>query len=131
MTFLLKLCWRAYDASLRFYPPALRAGYGFEMSELFRQQTTDALAEGGWPLLLAVIWCAVKELFTEALPARMGSPALIAGAMSLVCTSTTFLCLLWALENPLAVKALGDRVHDKVWHSSTPTVARNHRPAHR
>ncbi len=68
MTILLRFCWRAYDFTLRFYPPDLREGFGPEMSEVFRQQTFEAWAEGDWATLLTVIWYATRELFTEALP---------------------------------------------------------------
>jgi len=111
----LEFSWRAYEAALRCYPPDLRADFGADMSDAFRQQTLDAWAEGGWWMLLPVIGCAVKELFTVAVPARMGSTAVIAGASSLVSTSTVFCCLLWTLENPLAVKALGNRLHQILW----------------
>ena len=115
MLTLLRLCWRAYDFSLRFYPMSLSETFGVDMSEAFRQQTLDAWEAGGWFMLLRALRCAVTELFTEALPARAGSPEVIAGAGSLVCTSAVFWCLLWALRNPLAVKALGDRLPRILW----------------
>jgi len=110
MPALLRLCWRAYDVSLRLYPVALREAFGADMSDVFRQQTCDAWTEGGLCLLARVVWCAIGELFTEALPIRAGSPVAIAGASSFVCTSAVFWCLLWAFQNPLAVKALEHRL---------------------
>lgn len=112
---LLTFCWRAYDFSLRFYPASLSEAFGTDMSDAFRQQTLDAWKEGGWFMLLRVLYSAIRELFTEALPARAGSPEAIASAGSLVCTSAVFWCLLWALRNPLAVKALGDRLPRILW----------------
>ena len=112
---LLRLCWRAYDFSLRCYPASLTKAFGADMSEAFRQQTLDAWEEGQWILLLRVLYCAIAELFTEAIPARAASPEAIAGAGSLVCTSAVFWGLLWALRNPLAVKALGDRLPRMLW----------------
>ena len=111
MQVLLRCCWRVYDVSLCVYPLALRESFGADMSEAFRQQTLDAWREGGWPVLLRVLSCAVEELVTEAFPARAGSPAVIAGVSSIVGNSAIFWCLLWAFQNPLAFKALGDRVH--------------------
>jgi hypothetical protein len=102
MPTLLRFCWRAYDLSLRFYPAALRETFGADMSCVFRQQTVDAWAEGGLSMVLRVIGCCFRELFTEALPARAGSPVVVAGASSFVCTSAVYWCLLWALQNPLA-----------------------------
>jgi hypothetical protein len=128
MTTLLSFCWRAYDFTLYFYPADLREGFGSEMSEVFRQQTLHAWTERRWGMLLAVIWYAARELFTEALPARASSPAVVAGASSLVCTSATFWCLLWALGNPLAVKAFGDRLNQALRSgSSAAPVSRAHR----
>jgi hypothetical protein len=103
------------DASLRCYPVSLSGAFGADMSEAFRQQTLDAWEEGGWFMLLPVLIRAIAELFTEALPARAGSREAIAGAGSLVCTSAVFWGLLWALRNPLAVKALGDRLPRLLW----------------
>jgi hypothetical protein len=129
---LLRFCWWAHDISLLCYPAALREDFGAEMSDVFRQQTLDAWAEGRWRRLVAVIWYAVRELFTEGLPALIGSQEVIAGASSLVCTSATFWCLLWALANPLAVKAAGDRIQHLLWHGaacceSTARVGVRHR----
>src|SRR5690242_817413 len=118
MLMLLRFCWSAYDFSLCCYPPALREDFGEEMSVVFRQQTLDAWMEGGWRTLAIVIWYAVRELFTEALPAQVRSPRAIAGASSLVCTSAMFWCLLWALSNPLGLKAAGDRIQHLFWHGS-------------
>jgi hypothetical protein len=126
MNILLRFCWCAYDLSMNLYPKGLRESFGCEISELFRQQTLDAWAQGSWSMLLAAIWYAAKDLFTEALPARVGSTAVMAGASSLVCTSATFWCLLWALGNPLAVKAVGDRIHQILWRGDVP-VSRPHR----
>lgn len=115
MLTLLRLCWRVYDFSLYFYPAELRETFGSDMSEVFRLQTVDAWAEGGVALLLRVVLCGIGELFTAALPARAGSPLLIAGTTSLICTSAVFWCLLWALQNPLALKTLGGRLQLVLW----------------
>src|SRR5712672_1057568 len=110
MPALLRFCWRAYNVSLCFYPLPLRKSFGADMSEAFRQQTLDAWQEGGWMMLLRVLRCASAELFTQAFPARAGSPVVIAGIGSIVCNSAVFWCLLWAFQNPLAVRALGHRL---------------------
>jgi len=111
MPTVLKLCWRAYDYSLRLYPAALRETFGAAMSEVFRRQTLDAWMEGGPLQALQVIGCAFTELFTVALPALTRSPVVMAGAISFVCNSAGFWFLLWVLQNPLAVKVLGDRLN--------------------
>ena len=105
MMLLLKLCWRVYDLSVRFYPAALRDSFGSDMSEIFRCQTLEAWTKRRWAGLLPVLWCGAKEFFTEGVCPRSSSPAVVSGATSLVFTSVTFGCLLWALQNPLAVKA--------------------------
>jgi hypothetical protein len=51
----------------------LRETFGDDMSEVFRRQTLDAWREGGWRILLRVLYCAIAELFTVNLPARAGS----------------------------------------------------------
>jgi hypothetical protein len=115
MPALLTLCWRAYDVSLRFYPVELREAFGDDMRDVFRQQTRDAWTDGGWRLLARVLWCAIRELFTEALPIRAGSPVAVAGVSSLVCTSAVFWCLLWAFQNPLAARAVECRLERLLW----------------
>ena len=115
MPTFLKLCWRAYDVSLRFYPAGLREAFGADMSEVFRQQTSDAWADRGLFTLARVLGCAIKELFTEAFLVRAGSPEAIAGASSLVCTAAVFWCLMWAFQNPLGLKALEHRLDRVLW----------------
>jgi hypothetical protein len=109
MMLVLRLCWRVYDFSLHFYPAILRDAFGSEMSEIFRCQTLEAWTERTWSGLLPVLWCGAKEFLTVAVWPRASSPAVMSGATSLVLSSVAFVCLLWTLENPLAVKALGDR----------------------
>jgi hypothetical protein len=124
MMLILRLCWRAYDLSVHFYPATLRDTFGSEMSEIFRCQTFEAWTERGWAGLLPVLWCAAKEFLTEGVWPRVTSPPVMSGATSLVLSSVAFMCLLWTLENPLAVKALGDR-----WTSRFGTTpAQVHRP---
>lgn len=110
MVTLLKLCGGAYGWSLRFYPAALRHAFGDEMREVFEWQIRDAWENCGWSALLRVLLCATRELFSEALPAAAGSPPVIAAASSCVCTGVVFWGLLWALQNPSAVKEIGDRL---------------------
>ena len=109
----LRLWWRAYDFTLRFYPAELRESFGAEMSEIFRQQTVDARAEGGWAMA-RVLYYAFSELFTRALPARAEARILIAGAGSFVCTSAIFWCLLWIFRNPLAANSIEHHVQRMV-----------------
>src|SRR5260370_33923446 len=110
MLMLLRLCWRAYDLSLRFYPAALCDSFGAEMSEIFRCQTLEAWTEQGWAGLLPVVWCGAKEFFSEGVCPRASSPAVVSGATSLLFTSVTFGGLLWAFVDRLGVKAFGDRL---------------------
>jgi hypothetical protein len=110
MLVFLRFCWRAYDLSLCFYPRPLRESFGADMNEAFRLQTLDAWHDGQWLMLLRVLGCALAELFTEAFSARAGSPAVIAGIASLACNCAAFWYLLWAFQNPRAVKALGDHL---------------------
>jgi hypothetical protein len=115
MPAVLQFCRRAYDYSLRFYPETLRESFGADMSDAFAQQMADAWAEGGWPMALRAIGCAFKELFTEALPALAGSQTVMAGAIAFVCNTVGFWFLLWMLQNPMEVKALGDRLNRTLW----------------
>ena len=131
MRLLLEFCCYAYGVSLRFYPRELQNAFGREIRELFRQQTSDAWAQQGWSGLAPVLWCAAKEFFSEAVVFRVGSPEVIAGASSLVCTSAMFGCLLWALGNPLAVKAVGDRLHQILWDGGRPAVSNPRHAARR
>jgi hypothetical protein len=118
MNLPLRICWRAYDLSLRLYPAKLRDAFGSEMGEIFRCQTLDAWTERGWAGLLPVVWCGAKEMLTEGVWPLASSPAVLSAATSLVFTSLTFVCLLWALENPLGVKALGDRIQRHITQSA-------------
>lgn len=97
------------------------------MSEIFHCQTLEAWTEQGWAGLLPVIWCGAKEFIAEGVCPRASSPAVVSGAASLLFTSVTFGCMLWTLENPLAVKALGDRLHQVVWESGRAGVSSSHR----
>jgi hypothetical protein len=115
MPTLLRLCWLLYDHSLRFYPAALREKFGSDMSDAFRRQSVDAWAEGGWLMSLPVAGRAFGELFTQALPAQAASPAVMAGGISFLCNAAGFWFLLWMLQNPLAVKALGDHLTRTFW----------------
>jgi hypothetical protein len=128
MMVLLMLCWRVYDLTLRFYPSGLCDGFGSEMSEIFRRQTLEAWIEDGWAGLRPVVWCATKEFFAEAIGPRARSAAVVSGATSLVFTSLTFVCLLWALNNPLAVKAVEARMQHELFDSgrtSAPSSGRH------
>src|SRR5579871_4722874 len=127
MMLLLRLFCHVYDLTIRLYPAALAGTYGSEMREIFRQQTSDAWRDHGWTGLLPVLWCGFQEFLTEAIAPRACSTAVMSGATSLVLTSLTFGSLLWALENPLPLKALGDRLPQAIWDNGRRAPSPFHR----
>ena len=86
-----------YEALLIFYPRALRHKFGAEMAEVFEALMRDAVIGHGLagtiPLWRSVLW----ELLTVALPMRLASNAVIAGAISLLVSSALFLVLFRAV----------------------------------
>jgi hypothetical protein len=90
---------RLYRRVLRAYPPALRARFGQEMLEVFREQVSDAWKARGLTGLADVWACVFRELIGVALPGHLvliREPALRL-LTSLVLTLLLIQAFLWAV----------------------------------
>jgi hypothetical protein len=86
-----------YEALLIFYPPDVRRRFGAEMAEVFEALMHDAVIEHGLRGTVSLWRSALWELLTVALPLRLASNAVMAGAISLLVSSALFLVLFRAV----------------------------------
>jgi len=81
----------AYSGLLILYPRDLRRKFGAEMVEVFEDLTREAMVRNG-PRGMAMMWgSALWELLTVAIPARLASNTVMAGALSFLASSALFL----------------------------------------
>ena len=80
-----------YGSLLQFYPPELRREFGKEMLDLFVALLQDSIAEGRSVTVFFLWGSVLQELFTVALPSRLASNAVIAGALSFLASTAIFL----------------------------------------
>lgn len=80
-----------YGGLLIFYPPELRRKFGKEMIDLFVTLLRDSIAEGRSVKIFSLWESALRELLTVALPSRLASNAVIAGALSFLASTALFL----------------------------------------
>jgi hypothetical protein len=80
-----------YCGLLVFYPLEFRRKFGEEMLDVFLELLRQALAEGSafevFSLWRSVLW----EVVIVALPSRLGTDAVIAGALSVLASAALFL----------------------------------------
>ncbi len=80
-----------YGGLLMFYPPELRRKFGEEMLDVFVALLCDAVV-GRRNIEIFSLWrSALWELLTVALPSRLASSAVMAGALSLLASAALFL----------------------------------------
>ena len=80
-----------YEALLIFYPRDLRHKFGAEMAEVFEALIRDAVLGHGLAETISLWRSALWELLTVALPLRLASNAVVAGAISFLVSSVLFL----------------------------------------
>jgi len=79
-----------YSGLLTLYPPDLRRRFGAEMEEVF-EELLRAAAQSGANSVAAVWSRALWELLAVALPQRLASETVMAGAISFLTASGLFL----------------------------------------
>ena len=100
----LKCILACYSASLWLYPAELRRSYGREMADVFEQQLLAAWTREGLRGVRETCICAIEELITIALPARIWNERLIAPVLSLIITSAVFITLVAIMQDPALAK---------------------------
>lgn len=71
-----------YAGLLIFYPGDLRHKFGNEMADVFQAVMRDAIVERGLAGMISLWRYALWELLTVAVPLRLASNAVMAGAIS-------------------------------------------------
>ena len=80
-----------YASLLIFYPGDLRHKFGAEMADVFEAVLGDAIVERGPAGMISLWRSALWELLTVAVPLRLASNAVMAGAISFLASSVLFL----------------------------------------
>jgi hypothetical protein len=88
----------AYSGLLMCYPRELRRRFGAEMTDLFETVLREAVVERGAAGIASSWGLALWELLTVAVPLRLTSNAVIAGALSFLVSSTLFLLFFQAAQ---------------------------------
>ena len=91
---------RIFRIAILCYPRDFRREYADEMTTVFSDQLREARHEEGTAGIFRLWACALRELFTVALPLQLRNSVVIASAASLVGTSLIYLALTWALTHP-------------------------------
>lgn len=87
-----------YGNLLCLYPAELRCKFGDEMLDVFSAQLCDAIAEGK-PAEVFSLWrSALWELLTVAVPCRLSSNEVLAGALSFLASAALFLVFFRAVS---------------------------------
>jgi hypothetical protein len=95
---IVRLSRVVYTGLLIFYPTDLRRKFGAEMADVFESAVHDANVESG-PSGAASLWrSALWELLTVAVPLRLASNAVMAGAISFLASSLLFLAFFRAVS---------------------------------
>src|SRR5689334_23545795 len=98
---------RAYVILLRLYPPEIRQRWEHEMAETFAFLVEDTWQERGIAGVTRIWYRELAELFQIALPLQVVRPTVVAPVISIASNMAIFWGLIWALQNSLALKALG------------------------
>jgi len=87
-----------YTGLIVFYPREVRRRFGIEMADVFEDLLCEAAAQRG---LRGIFWpwgSVLRELLTVALPLRLASNSVIAGAISFLASSALFLVFFRAAQ---------------------------------
>ena len=95
---VVRLSRMLYAGLLVFYPRDLRQKFGAEMADVFEAAMCDAITEGGAAGTISLWRSALWELLTVAVPLRLASNTVRAGAISLLASSVLFLALFRAVS---------------------------------
>jgi hypothetical protein len=87
-----------YRGLLRFYSPEVRLKFGEEMIDVFVAMLREAVAEQRAVAIFSVWQSALWELLTVALPSRLASNAVRAGALSFLASAVLFLVFFRAVS---------------------------------
>ena len=87
-----------YGGLLMFYPAELRRRFGEEMQDVFVAQVCDAAAGKKAAEVFSLWQAALWELLTVALPGRLASNGVRAGALSLLASAALFLLFFRAVS---------------------------------
>jgi hypothetical protein len=95
---IVRLSRVVYAGLLILYPRDLRHKFGAEMADVFEEAVHDAIVERG-PAGVTSLWrSALLELLTVALPLRLASNAVMAGAISFLASSVLVLVFFRAVS---------------------------------
>jgi hypothetical protein len=95
---IVRLSRVVYAGLLIFYPGDLRHKFGAEMADVFEAAVHDAIVERGLAGVTSLWRCALLELLTVALPLRLASNAVMAGAISFLASSVLVLVFFRAVS---------------------------------
>jgi hypothetical protein len=98
---------RAYVILLRLYPAEIRQRWEHEMAETFAFLVEDTWHERGIAGVARIWYRGLAELFQIALPLHVVRPTVVVPVISIAGNTAIFWSLIWALQNSLALKALG------------------------
>jgi hypothetical protein len=87
-----------YAGLIVFYPREVRGRFGIEMADVFEDLIRDAAAERGWRGIFWPWGSVLRELLTVALPLRLASNLVMAGAISFLASSVLFLVFFRAVQ---------------------------------
>jgi hypothetical protein len=104
-----------YRMLLFVYPKQFRHNFGAEMHMVFGEQLRTAREHKDWLELLTIWRYALKDLLTVGLPMRSTDPLTVVAVLSVAVTSTVFIPLFWALQNPLALNTLARNTFSAAW----------------
>lgn len=113
MTRVAEMSSCVYAVLLRLYPPEIRQRWELEMEETFALQVDDAWQERGFGGVTRVWYGGLAELLQIALPLQVIRPAVVVPMVSIAGNAALFWSLTWALQNSLALNALGRSLFHK------------------
>jgi hypothetical protein len=87
-----------YRRLLLFYPPELRRKFGEEMQDTFGALLSDAVVERRVADVFSLWRLALSELLTVALPLRLATETVMAGALSFLASAALFLVFFRAVS---------------------------------
>jgi hypothetical protein len=109
MFLVIRICALMYRLSLPLYPAALRVEHGPEMLWVFERQLDCACRSGGIVAVERVGWFGVRDLFTIAVPSRLGSERSIALTGATLISSALFIFLIRVMQDPAFARWVGHK----------------------
>jgi hypothetical protein len=95
---IARICGSIYRGLLLVYPAELRRRFGQEMQDVFVALLCDAIVKRSAMEVFLVWRLALWELLTVALPSRLASSAVMAGALSFLASAALFLVFFRAVS---------------------------------